>query len=990
MIDRLVAATVLPSWYYRAWQTDEGLPDNSVTGVTQTSDGYLWVATYGGLLRFNGVSFTQIPFSGLYKKSVRTFLLDRAGRFWLGMDPGSVICLGGKSSRTYTAVDGISAERIVAMAEDGDGSIWIIYSTVVCKIQDGRVSVLTVSDGLPSGLNPWIASDSKGNIWFAKGGQVGMINGNKIIPRLNFKDTVIRICRTAASGVWICSGSRLLKYDGSHDPVEYAQLPVNCESQVLYEDHSGALWIGTASDGLFKFENGKLEKIPTSHQSVNSLYEDSEGNIWVGTRGGGLNRILPSAVELLGRESGLPFEAVASVCEDSQGIIWVASQSGILSYYKEGKWNSVGSDSGWRGDAATCVAADKNGGIWVGSRNRMLCNLRDGVWQTWQRDNGLRGGSVHMIFIASNDDVWVVTGSPSRLQQLHDGKLGEPFAIPGSNRTIRAIAEGTDGTIWLGTLEGQILKVNSLTHLVEQVATEPNSVPVRTLETTADGALWIGYAGEGIGRLKNGKFSRVTEADGLTDDFASQMLSDGHGEMWVVGNRGLFQVSLDQMNAVMDHKTERLRPQVFGRNEGLPSFQPNSANFPSVCKGSDGHLWFALRSGLLTVQPDNIHRKQIPTPVVVERVSLDDKTVALYDSGTPLQTENGENFVDLMETNIEIRVPPIHKKVEMSFAELSYFSPENALFRYRLDNFDSDWIDASTQRSARYPHLSPGDYTFHLITGNQLDTWSETGRVIRLKVLPFFWQTWWFKGILLLCFTMCIVGIVRYVFFRRMRQRMMQLENQAVLDRERARIARDMHDEVGAKLTRLSLLSEMVGFQPDIPPSARVEVKEMSDTARETIRSFEEIVWAVNPSNDTLTDLVHYLCRYAEDYFEGSSAICVFDLPQEIPRIVLPPEVRHHVFLASKEALNNILKHANASRIKLQVTLGSGEFRIAIEDDGCGFSVSSPPKRVGGGNGLENMKERLRRIGGRLEYRSQPGQGTGIIFIAPDNYPKHV
>jgi signal transduction histidine kinase len=216
---------------------------------------------------------------------------------------------------------------------------------------------------------------------------------------------------------------------------------------------------------------------------------------------------------------------------------------------------------------------------------------------------------------------------------------------------------------------------------------------------------------------------------------------------------------------------------------------------------------------------------------------------------------------------------------------------------------------------------------------------------------------------------------------------MLLLEQQAAVEKERTRIARDMHDEVGAKLTRLSFLSEMTGGNPEIPPAARGDVKEISDTARETIRSFEEIVWAVNPRNDTLADLVHYLCRYAEDYFEGSSVRCFFDLPPGIPAVILPTEVRHQVFLAAKEALNNVLKHAKAGRVCVKLAAGTEEFQIFIEDDGCGFDPASPPARAGGGNGLKNMRERLRSIGGRLECGSVPGGGTRIALISPTNHP---
>ncbi len=983
---RAGAAGQHADWSCRAWQTDEGLPDNSVTGVAQTADGYLWVATYGGLMRFNGAGFSAVQLPSLLKKSIRTMLLDRRGRFWLGIDTGSVICLEPDAARTYGPGEGLPTERVAAMAEDHAGAVWIAYQSTLCRIKEGQVTRFGTTNGWPAGINAWIATDAAGELWFSKGGQIGVFRGGELRTNLFCKESAVRLCGAASSGMWLCDGTRLLKYDGHLEPVELAVLPTNAEPQIMFEDRAGALWIGTMADGLFRFKNGELKPIPTSHQSVYCLNEDREGNLWAGTRGGGLDLIRPSAVELIGRETGLPFESVASVCEDTEGWIWVASQSGILTRCHDGKWNVIGAESGWTADAATCVAADKKGGVWVGARNRTLNYFHAGTWRTWQRQDGLHNGSVHLIFVAANDDVWVVTGSPSRLQQLHEGKIVATYELPGENRTIRAMAEGADGTLWIGTLEGQVLRISGAALVRETAVTESGGAPVRALQTTADGTLWVGFAGAGVGRLKNGKFSRLTTADGLMDDFASQLLPDRRGGLWVVGNHGLFQLQLADLAAVAEGGAEHLRSLVFGRNEGLPNFQPNSANFPNVCQGSDGRLWFATRSGLLAVQPESLRANPLPPPVLVERVAVDDKTAALYAARSPLQTENGNGWPDLRQSKSGLRLLPQHRKLEFEFAALSFASPENVQFRYRLDNFDEDWIEAGTQRSAKYPHLPAGDYQFHVLACNNAGVWNETGAVVNVVVAPYFWQTWWFRGLVLFGFTASVVAIVRYVSFRRLRARMVQLEQQAALEKERTRIARDMHDEVGAKLTRLSLLTEMAGGHPDIPAAARGDVQEISETARDTIRSFEEVVWAVNPRNDTLADLVHYLCRYAEDYFDGSAVQCAFDLPPAIPSVTLPTGVRRQVFLAAKEALNNVLKHAKASRVSVQLAPGAEEIRISIEDNGCGFAPASPPKRSGGGNGLENMRERLRSIGGHFECDSQPGRGTRISLIVPVNF----
>ena len=972
-------------WLYQAWQTDSGLPDNSVTGVAQTRDGYLWVATQGGLMRFNGADFKAIPLlnlPGVPNRVVHAMFLDHRDCLWLGMQRGSVICLGPDSVRTFTATNGLPDSRVAAMAEDRDGAIWVAYWSGLCRIKDGRVTVFRVTEGLPTGGNTWVATDARGELWFSRGAQVGVFREGQLHLKLTFDEMPVRICAAASSGLWICAGARLMKYDEGHEPEEHGRLPKGAQARVLFEDHTGALWIGTAADALFRLKGGGLEKVPTSHQEVVCLSEDREGNILAGTSGGGLDLIRPRAVELVDRDASLAFESVRSVCEDAAGGLWAVIQEGKLARERDGRWSEMSADDGWTGGNVTCVAGDKLGGVWVGTRDHGLQYFRAGIWRAWRRDDGLTSDLVRSIFVAANGDVWVATVSPNRLHRLRDGKL-QALEMKGATRAIRAMAEGLNGTIWVGTSEGQILRVNGQSLVNEAAVAESRPLSVRSLHTTPDGTLWIGYAGYGVGRLKDGKYSRVTTDAGLMDDYVSQLLSDGRGGMWITGNHGLFQAHLSELAAVAEGRAERLRSRVFGRSDGLANLQPNFEYFPSVCRASDGRLWFCTRSGLLMVQPDKIQNHPDPPPVLLECVSVDDHPAALYRGHLPLQTQGEGAALDLGAPVGALRLLPGHRKVEFEFAALSFASPENVHFRYRLNNFDEKWIESGTQRRATYPRLPAGDYEFRVLACNNAGVWNETGAALDLVVSPFFWQTWWFRGLTLTMFTAGVIAMVRYVSFRRLRERMRQLEQQAALQKERVRIARDMHDEVGAKLTRLSLLSDMASGQPEMPPAARGDVKEISDTARDTIRSFEEIVWAINPRNDTLADLAHYLCRYAEDFFEGSPVQCAFDLPPEIPPVAMPTEVRHQVFLAAKEALNNVLKHARARQVRIQVTLAGGGFEIAIEDDGSGFDSSAPAKRAGGGNGLDNMRERLRSVGGRFECNSRPGQGTRIVFCMP-------
>ena len=972
-------------WFYRAWGTADGLPDNRVSSVAQTADGYLWVATLGGLMRFNGSDFKAAPLLypvGIPKNVIRSMFLDRQDRLWLGLERGALICLGPDSVRTFTATNGLMTTRLAAMAEDRDGAMWLAYSSGLCRIKDGRVAAFTLQEGLPPGGNTWLASDARGELWFSRGRQVGVFRDGHLQPKITLDEGPVRICAAASSNLWICAGSKLLKYAEGKELEECGRLPEKARARVLFEDRAGALWVGTMADGLFRFKDAALEKMPISYAEVNCISQDREGNIWVGTTGGGLDLIRPRSVDLINNESDLTFEGARSVCEDARGDLWSVIQEGKLARRSGGHWSQVKVDSGLNEGKATCVAADRQGGIWVGTSDRGLQHLRDGVWHVWRVSDGLSSDSVRSILPAANGDVWVATDQPNRLHLLRDGKLSA-LEIIGETRAIRAMAEGPDGTIWVGTSAGRILRVSGQLLADDPVLTEVGSFSVRSLHATPDGTLWIGYAGFGLGRLKDGKFSSFTTKKGLMDDHISQILDDGRGAIWITGNHGLFKVQLSELAAVAEGKAEQVRSRIFGPSAGLISLQPNFEYFPSACLGMDGRLWFCMRNGLLMIQPGNIDDHPSPPVVLLERVRVDDRLVARYGGHLQAQGQGERELLDLHKRTVVLRLPPTHRKVEFEFAALSFASPENVQFRYRLQNFDAEWVEAGAERSAKYPRLPAGKYEFRVLACNDAGVWNETGATLAIEVSPFFWQTVWFRGLMLTMFTAGVIAIVRYVSFRRLRQRMRQLEQQNALHQERVRIARDMHDEVGAKLTRLSLLSDMASGQQELPPAVREDVKEISDTARDTIRAFEEIVWAVNPRNDTLADLAHYLCRFAEDFFEGSRVQCVFDLPTEIPPIALPTEVRHQIFLAAKEAMNNVLKYSRAGQLHLELVLGEDGFDIVIEDDGCGFDSGAPAKRTGGGNGLENMRERLSTIGGRFECHSRPGHGTRIVFRVP-------
>ena len=967
-------------WLTRTWQTDEGLPDNEVTGVAQTSDGHLWVATLGGLMRFDGEHFeefsTHLP--KVPNHVVRVMYLDRRGRLWLVMDRGVVIRVGDKEARVFDNSDGFGFWRVTGVTEDNDDGVWFYGGTEICRIRGNRVERFTEAEGLPAGGNVYMTTDDRGQIWFASRSRVGVFRDGHWQFLATLETGPLRLTTSHSGGIWICTPRRVVKYTDSGELEEFAKLPEQTSVQTLLEDHTGALWIGTAAQGLLRLEGHTLEHVAVSHPDISSLMEDREGNLWVGTDGGGLNLLRSRAMDLMGTKAGLPFESVRSVCEDSDGWTWAALQNGSLARGRGDQWTAVKASEGWPGGNAECVAAAREGGVWIGTHDRGLQRLQDGKCQEWAESAGL-AGSVRSLMQTTNGDLWVATDSPSRLWLFKDNEFHR-LQIPSGIHAIRALTQGVDGTIWVGTSDGQILRVGGFVATNELAIQKGPPYSVRCLHTTPDGSLWIGYAGAGLARWYNGRYSRISTNEGLYDNAVSQVLSDNRGGLWLTGNHGLFRVRLDELIDVCEGRRTHLRSTAYGRGEGLPSLQPVCENSPSAWQGDDDQLWFSTRKGVLVVQPGMIRDNPIPPPVFVKEVKLDDQPVALYDSQFPLRAPEEAHLLDLHVPRERLQLPPRHTKIEFGFAALSFNSPENVQFRYRLKGFDTDWIEAGTQRSAQYPRLPANNYEFDVTACNEAGVWNTTGFSLPFVVGPFYWQTLWFRALLIMTFTAVVIALVRYLSFRRLREQMRLLEQQAVLDKDRARIAKDLHDDLGANMTQMTLVLELALQQRSEPEAVIGTVQDGLVAAREAIKSLDAAVWAVNPANNTLPELVAYIGQFAMEFLQQANIRCALDLPDHPPEHSVTAELRHSLFLIVKEALNNVVRHAQATEVRLRIAVTLDSFDLLIADNGRGMEQKTDDPAA---DGLRNMRQRAKELNAEFRIKSAPGSGTEISLRYP-------
>jgi ligand-binding sensor domain-containing protein/signal transduction histidine kinase len=957
-----IRSSAVSPWSVRAWQTEQGLPENNVTGVAQTPEGYLWIATHGGLARFDGVRFQlqPLPVSAVRSNSlIRTMFLGRERTLWVALevDRGLIIGFSDKATTVITAADGLPGFKPLVIAQAGDGDIWVGYvDGSACRISRGKMKRFTAQDGLTGAIGCWLTTDAAGTLWFAKAGNVGVFNGERFETRFALAQRVVRIAGARDGGLWICAGKRLLKSDDGKEPVVLGELPTErpgVEPSTLFEDRVGGLWIGTTAGGLFHWDGKNLKAAATSHSDITSITEDREGNIWVGTEGGGLDRLRNRVLGLHGSAAGLPFEAVRSVCEDETGTIWTVGANGALVRGGNGEWETVRAGNGWSGARATCVVSDRSGGVWIGTYRGGLVHWRNGVFKTLSRGDGLGGENVRALLVDSSTNVWIGLETPSGLQRLSNGNL-LTIEQPAGSRTIRTIVEDKTGRIWLGTSDGFLFRVENEA-LVDETRTflQP-AKPIRAMHADADGGLWIGYAGAGVGWLRDGKFSSFGTERGLLDSYISGIESDGAGALWFTSGHGIFQVNRREL----EKGTDRVLAVDFGRNESLPNLQGSYGYSPATARGRDGRLWFATRSGLVAANANRIQPNRIPPAMLIERLVLDGKSIPFT-------------------ANVPVRIPPGHRRLQIEYTAFSFAAPESIRFKHKLEGWDEEWSEPKEERKVEFQRLVAGDYEFRVVARNSSGVWNREGAAVYFRVEPFLWQTLWFR----IGSTGGVVGLlfwsIRSYERRKVRHKLQELERQRAVERERARIARDIHDELGTGLTQIGLLADVGSVQPANAREVEENFSKIGERAREAVRSLDEIVWAANPRNDFLPRLADYLCHLADDCFENGQARCRKEVPTGLPAIPVGAEVRHNLALAVKEALANSLKHARANTVKLTMRWNAPELIVTVEDDGVGFDRDQTRPL---GNGLSNQATRMKEIGGSVEVVSVPGNGTRSVF----------
>ena len=977
-----VAQPVTQPYFVHVWQTEDGLPQNVIPTILQTHDGYLWIGTYSGLARFDGVHFTifnNANTPGLVNDRVTSLFEDAKGDLWIGHETGELTLYRDGKFGPVKFNAPWRNRSINAFETDEQGNIWLQNADrQLARLSDG--TVLTPQKGdLPD--HGTLTKGDQELIWVLNAGRASVLKNGKLTP-FDFGSTTSNthiqgIARSRRGGLWVACDGRLRRWEGNRwvedlgsSPWGAGELAAFIETQngylaaatldqtgqglylispkrevaffdranglasdwllCLCEDHEGDLWVGCGNGGLAMVRHSVVTTLnaPDNWQgrAVLSVCTGTNDTLWVGTEGAGIYEFHAGKEEHYDESNGLTNMYIWSVSEDAHGQLWAGSWAGGL-YEKEGEHFANATTTLNLMIPITALVPSKFGGLWVGTGVGLLRLKEDGSTSWYWKSKNLTWPRVNAVVEDGTNRVWFGTAD-SGLGCLENGKL----------RQFRK----RDG-----------LSIDS----------------INCLHLDPDGVLWIGTAGGGLDRLKDSRFTCMTTQQGLSNDVICDIEDDGHGYFWISSQGGLFRVSRDKLNGYMDGLTNSIRYQVYGKDDGLPTLEFSGGFQPASCQTTDGRFWFPTSRGLVVVYPNDVRNNPLAPPVMIERFLVDGNPANLAVGRSPL------------------RIMPGRHRLDFFYTGLSFIVPDKVQFKYKLEPLDMDWINAGNLRTVAYNYVPPGKYVFHVIACNNDGVWNETGANLPFTVLPLFWQTLWFQIMVYIGATVIVGGGVWLGTRRRLHRKLERTEHLRAIERERIRIARDIHDHLGAGLTHITFLSQIIRKRLNEPEQATLSLDHLHNKVRMITREMDEIVWAVNPQHDTLDSLVTYLGKFAHEFIQAAGIRCRLDFPFELPALPLTAEVRHNLFLSFKEALNNAISHAAATQVDISLAIKPDGFTLTVKDDGCGFDpellpwkLPLGPDRLSRGNGLINMRQRLAEIGGHFDIQSAPGTGTKVIF----------
>lgn len=982
--------TVMEGFVGQNWDISDGLPGTRISSVARTADGYVWLATPNGLSRFDGVRFFNLTpenTPALKVTAMRSLLTRRDGSLWIGTGSGALYRRAG--DRYVEVDDGASLEgkSVLSLAEDSEGSLWIgTDGAGLFRITDGKPEAIrTENSERPARRVSQMTLDTEGRLWMLIDGQIYHVREGKVLPptRSTFLMTPgLSMTSSRDGGLWVATegdhygGTRIHRLkDGAKTeldgPYPWAENSVRSRANALVEDRSGRLWCGTSGSGIFyRPPDGKWCKLdthmPLSHAEGLCLMLDEGDSLWLGTRTSGLHHIRPQPpITRLHLPAEFDQNIVQSLCLKSDGTIWAGTDSAGLFRWIDGEPTHFFAEE--KDQRFSVITEDRRGVLWAGTMAGLF-RFQDGSFSPVRDHAALRHGGICDVLDDGKSGIWV--GTLQGVVHLEEGAqrfFGQEQGLPrGLIRTLALDPDGRLTVIISGTgvfrQEGDHFARLSPPRMVggnRHPWNEGPSAHARTLLYDADGSLWVATHGYGLWHLKGEEAKQCThEEDGLPNNHLFGMVDDGRGNLWIGSESGILGISKQSLAQRHANRNVPLSTWLLTTSDGLAAKVCSGMGRTGAARSTAGMLWFANGPALAGFDPTKLAHISAPRPPLVEEVVIDGVSVARTQSA-PIEVKSGA------------------RTYELHYTSPNLLNPGQQRFRYQLQGLDREWVDAGNRRVAYYNRLPPGNYEFKVKVAVNDDLWQEVPEPLQLEVIPHFHERPAVRtaaGLLLLAG----VGGAVWQFERsRSRRRMERLKLQRAMDQERQRIARDIHDDLGSGLTEIILLSDTLREEVVTNQAAETSARAISNSARNLTRAMDEVVWAVNPGNDTLESFLNYLNDFAQEFLARAKVRYRWAAPDEVPPITLSAETRHSLYLACKEALNNATRHASASEVHIRLDLVPPGFSISIEDNGKGFHSDAVRKR---GQGLGNMDQRLLDIGGKCEILGNPGGGSKVVF----------
>ncbi|PWT91930.1 MAG: hypothetical protein C5B54_04400 [Acidobacteria bacterium] len=938
------------------WDTDQGLPENTVYCITQTQDGFLWVGTEEGLARFDGVRFTVFDKTNtpeIKDNIINALFEDREGNLWIGTYGGGLTKYKDGHFVHYGTERGLVDDHVICITQGANDAIWIGTTTGLSKFHDGKFESFQIKQGLTDNWIASIADDHAGGLWIGTAKGLCHLQNEKITPVLIAGSEVIFcVYSLLPDDVWIGTFKTLNHLShGQIDSYKLSTQAPNIPVRAIYQDRENNFWVATLGAGLNRFRNGTFESFTSD--MVHSLYEDREGNLWMGTSNG-LSRLRNGKFLSYSAEEGLSLDRVWCVFEDSQKQVWIGTDGGGLNLFQNGKFTKFTIHDGLSSDLISSIAEDHDGNLWIGTLGGGVNRFNHGHFTHFTPENGLAGTWIWSIHPAQDGSILIGTYNHG-LSVLKDGKFTNYNISNGfPSNSIHSIWESRDGSLYFATVGAGLVcwKDGKVTTYSTKQGLSSNDLT--SIYGDRNGVLWIATANQGLIRFENGHAINITEKEGLLDDDIEGILEDDRGNLWMSTNRGIFTVQKAIIDDFVSGKIHRLEISSFGKSDGMKSEECNGGYQSSAWKSQDGRLWFANNKGIVVIDPKRIPINRHIPPVLIQEISVDNEQIQQPSSSAVFQ--------------------PGKDKFEFHYTALSYTAPEKVRFKFKLEGSDKDWVNAGTRRVAYYTHLPPGSYQFKVQACNNDGIWNEAGAIFAFRLKPHFYQTVWF-------YLLCALSVAASAFvLHRYRLGQIQARFNAILA-ERNRLARELHDTLAQGMTGIiSQLNAAEEHHPSSPDRSLKHLVQARDLARENLNEARNAIRGMRPQYLEKHSFVPALGHMATDLISNTPV--ELNLQINGDERSLPSLVEDNLLRIAQEAVTNCVKYAQAKSLSIELRFQPRRVELRIADDGIGFDFEKA-RSLDGHFGLIGIQERARQLAGDARIASSVGKGTEILVSIP-------